>query len=147
MPLPRRPLRLHEVLSREEVERLIQNAASFLHRIWLLILYGTRIRREELVRLKVGDIDSGRMLIHIRQGKGRKDRDVMLGPRLLAELRDYWRRALPRPKTYLFPNKGGQQNGDSPMQAKSFVVGAVAPIRSYLISVCMVRRGFASENC
>jgi len=119
MPLPRRPLRLPEVLSREEVERLIQNAASSLHRIWLLILYGTGIRREELVRLKISDIDSGRMLIHIRQGKGRKDRDVRLSPRLLAELRDYWRRARRRSKTYLFPNKGSHQNGDSPMQAKS----------------------------
>jgi integrase/recombinase XerD len=119
MPRPKRPLRLPAVLSREEVERLIENAASSLHRIWLLILYGTGIRREELVRLKIGDIDSGRMLIHIRQGKGRKDRDVMLSPRLLAELREYWRRARPRSKTYLFPNKGSHQNGDSPMQAKS----------------------------
>jgi integrase/recombinase XerD len=119
MPGPRRPSRLPEVLSQEEVERLIQNAASRLHRIWLLILYGTGIRREELVRLKVGDIDSSRMLIHVRQGKRRKDREVMLSPKLLAELREYWRQARPRPKTYLFPNKGRHQNGDVPMQAKS----------------------------
>jgi site-specific recombinase XerD len=119
MPFPRQPLRLPEVLSREEVERLIQNAASRLHRIWLLILYGTGIRREELVRLKIDDIDSGRMVIHVRQGKGRKDRDVMLSPKLLAELRDYWRRASPRSKIYLFPGKGRHQNGDVPMQAKS----------------------------
>lgn len=118
MPFPRQPLRLPEVLSREEVERLIQNAASRLHRIWLLILYGTGIRREELVRLKIDDIDSGRMVIHVRQGKGRKDRDVMLSPKLLAELRDYWR-ASPRSKIYLFPGKGRHQNGDVPMQAKS----------------------------
>jgi integrase/recombinase XerD len=119
MPGPRRPSRLPEVLSQEEVERLIQNAASRLHRIWLLILYGTGIRREELVRLKVGDIDSSRMLIHVRQGKGRKNREIMLSPKLLAELREYWRQARPRPKTYLFPNKGRHQNGDVPMQAKS----------------------------
>lgn len=92
---------------------------SPLHRIWLLILYATGIRREELVHLKIADIDSGRMLIHIRQGKGRKDRDVMLSPRLLDELRAYWRQADPRPKTYLFPGKGRHQNGDAPMQAKS----------------------------
>jgi len=119
IPGPRRPLRLPEVLSQEEVERLIQNAASRLHRIWLLILYGTGIRREELVRLKAGDIDSSRMLIHVRQGKGRKDREIMLSPKLLAELREYWRQARPRPKTYLFPSKGRHQNGDVPMQAKS----------------------------
>jgi integrase/recombinase XerD len=118
-PVPKKPIRLPEVLSREEVERLLQCAASPLHRIWLLILYATGMRREELVRLQVGDIDSGRMLIHIRQGKGRKDRDVMLSPRLLDELRQYWRQAVPRPKTYLFPNKSRHQNGDVPMQAKS----------------------------
>jgi integrase/recombinase XerD len=119
LPGPRRPSRLPEVLSQEEVERPIQNAASRRHRIWLLILYGTGIRREELVRLKVGDIDSSRMLIHVRQGKGRKDREIMLSPKLLAELREYWRQARPRPKTYLFPGKGRQQDGDVPIQAKS----------------------------
>src|SRR5271167_2697689 len=66
MPVPKRPIRLPEVLSREEVERLIQSAASPLHRIWLLVLYATGIRREELVQLKVSDIDSERMLIRIR---------------------------------------------------------------------------------
>jgi site-specific recombinase XerD len=101
------------------VERLIQGARSPLHRAWLLILYATGMRREELVRLKVSDIDSGRMLIHIRQGKGRKDRDVMLSPRLLEELRDYWRRVQPKPKTYLFPSKDPHQKRDVPMQAKS----------------------------
>src|SRR5271169_5349298 len=115
MPVPKRPIRLPEVLSREEVERLIESAASPLHRIWLLILYGTGLRREELVRLKIGDIDSGRMVIHVRQGKGRKDRDVMLSPRLLQELRDYWRSANPKPKTYLFPGKGPHAGVDVPV--------------------------------
>ena len=119
MAMPKHPFRLPEVLSREEVERLIQGARSPLHRVWLLILYATGMRREELVRLKVSDIDSGRMLIHIRQGKGRKDRDVMLSPRLLEELRDYWRRVQPKPKTYLFPSKDPHQKRDVPMQAKS----------------------------
>jgi site-specific recombinase XerD len=119
MPMPKRPLRLPQILSREEVERLIQCAASPLHRIWLLILYGTGMRREELVRLQVGDIDSARMLIHIRQGKGKKDRDVMLSPRLLQELRDYWRRANPKPKTHLFPGKGPRPNVDVPIDSRS----------------------------
>jgi integrase/recombinase XerD len=119
LPVPRRPFRLPEVLSREEVERLIQSASSPLHRIWLLILYATGLRREELVRLKVDDIDSGRMVVHVRQGKGRKDRDVMLSPRLLQELRDYWRSANPKPKTYLFPGKGSHPNVDLPITSKS----------------------------
>ena len=119
MPVPKRPIRLPEVLSRKEVERLIQSAASPLHRIWLLVLYATGIRREELVQLKVSDIDSERMLIRIRQGKGKKDRNVMLSPRLLQELRNYWRAANPKPEIYLFPSKGTHPNGDVPITSKS----------------------------
>jgi integrase len=74
MACPKRPSRLPEILSREEVERLIECAASPLHRIWLLTLYATGMRREELVHLKIGDIDSARMLIHIGQGIEQTDR-------------------------------------------------------------------------
>ena len=119
MPAPKRPIRLPEVLSREEVERLIESAASPLHRIWLLVLYGTGVRREELIQLKIEDIDSGRMLIHIRQGKGKKDRKVMLSAKLLDELRGYWRSLDPKPKTYLFPSKATHRNDDAPMTSKS----------------------------
>ena len=119
VPIPKRPIRLPEVMSQEEVRRLLQCAGSRLHRIWLLMLYATGIRREELVRLKIGDIDSDRMLIHIRQGKGRKDRNVMLSPKLLQELRDYWRWANPKPKTYLFPGKGPHPNADVPIDSRS----------------------------
>jgi integrase/recombinase XerD len=119
MPAPKRPIRLPEILSQEEVERLIQCAGSPLHRIWLLTLYATGVRREELVQLQIGDIDSDRMLIRIRQGKGKKDRNVMLSPRLLQELRDYWRSAKPKPTTYLFPSKGAHPNADLPMTSKS----------------------------
>jgi site-specific recombinase XerD len=118
MPAPKTPIRLPEILSPEEVQRLIQSAASPLHRIWLMTLYATGVRREELVQLKVADIDSDRMVIHIRQGKRRKDRDLMLSPKLLAELRDYWRSANPKPKTYLFPSKDAP-NTDRPMSSKS----------------------------
>ena len=67
-----------------------------------MTLYGTGLRREELCRLKVEDVDSKRMVIHVRQGKGNKDRDVTLSPRLLEVLRDYWKWR--KPKTYLFPS-------------------------------------------
>src|SRR2546422_8643689 len=72
-PYPKRPIRLPDVLSREEVEQLINSADSPMHRMWLLTLYATGMRREELVQLKVSDIDSARMLIHIRKGKEKKD--------------------------------------------------------------------------
>ena len=113
MPAPKQPVLLPDILSREEVERLIQCADTPLHRVCILVLYATGVRREELVRLKVQDIDSARMLIHVRQGKGKKDRRVMLSPRLLAELRDYWRSANPKPQTYLFPSQAGK-NADRP---------------------------------
>jgi site-specific recombinase XerD len=122
MPAPKTPIRLPDILSREEVEQLIQCAESQLHRVCILVLYATGMRREELVRLKIEDLDSARMLIHIRQGKGKKDRDVMLSPRLLAELRNYWRSANPKPKTYLFPSQDARHNVDRPVSDKT--VGA-----------------------
>jgi integrase/recombinase XerD len=118
-PYPKRPVRLPDVLSRDEVQLLIDSADNSLHRIWLLTLYATGIRREELVQLKVADIDSARMLIHIHQGKGGQDRDVMLSPILLDELREYFRRMSPKPKTYLFPGGGRAHATDIPMSAKT----------------------------
>jgi len=118
-PYPKRPIRLPDVLSREEVQRLIESADSPLHRVWLVMLYATGLRREELVQLKVTDIDSARMLIHVHQGKGNEDRDIMLSPRLLEELRQYWRSTNFKPKTYLFPGGGRAHATDVPMSAKS----------------------------
>ena len=99
---PKRPERLPVVLSEEEVARLIESAITSYHRVILMTLYGTGLRREELCRLKVSDIDSQRMVVHVRQGKGNKDRDVTLSQRLLEVLRAYWKWR--KPKTYLFPS-------------------------------------------
>jgi site-specific recombinase XerD len=99
---PKRPERLPVILSEEEVARLIESAATSYHRVILMTLYGAGLRREELCRLKVTDVDSRRMVLHVRQGKGRKDRDITLSPRLLEVLRDYWKWR--KPKTYLFPS-------------------------------------------
>jgi integrase/recombinase XerD len=67
---PKRPERLPVILSEEEVARLIESASTSYHRVILMTLYGTGLRREELCRLKVTDVDSQRMVIHVRQGKG-----------------------------------------------------------------------------
>jgi len=99
---PKRRERLPVILSEEEVARLIESACSSYHRVILMTLYGTGLRREELSRLKLTDVDSQRMVIHVRQGKGNKDRDVTLSPRLLEVLRAYWRWR--KPKVYLFPS-------------------------------------------
>jgi site-specific recombinase XerD len=95
--------RTPRVLSPDEVARLIEAAGNLQARVILMALYSTGMRRSELVHLRVEDIDSERMVIHIRQGKGGKDRDVPLCPRLLATLREYWR--WKKPKTWLFPGQ------------------------------------------
>src|SRR3954469_15722503 len=82
----------------------------------LMTLYSTGIRRAELCHLQVADIDSVRMLIHIRHGKRNRDRDVPLSPKLLETLREYWR-WIP-PKTYLFPGTKDGWRADKPITPK-----------------------------
>ena len=101
-PYPKRRTRLPVILSREEVARLIESASNPFHRTILMTLYATGVRRAELARLKLTDIDTERMVLHIRNGKGRKDRDVVLSPHLLTELRQHYRRLAPKPATWLF---------------------------------------------
>ena len=104
IPVPKAQRKLPCVLSPEQVTRLIDSAVTLRDRALLMILYSTGMRRAELCHLQVADIDSERMVIHIRQGKGRQDRDVPLSPTLLDTLREYWR--WKKPKTYLFPGQG-----------------------------------------
>ena len=92
-PYPKKVRHLPQVLSQEEVARLIDAAESPFHRILLMTLYATGARRAEAAHLKIGDIDSQRMVVHIRGGKGGLDRDVMLSPKLLAALRALLARA------------------------------------------------------
>jgi site-specific recombinase XerD len=114
---PNTPRKLPVVLSPEEVTRMIEAAPSLLHRTILMVLYGTGIRRTEASLLKVSDIDSGRMVIHIHQGKGSRDRDVPMTPKLLEALREYWR--WKRPKVYLFPSTSGHRGTEQPISDKT----------------------------
>jgi len=91
LPYPQDRRRLPTVLSREEVSRLINAAGTLFRRTLLMTLYGTGMRRAELARLKVSDIDSQRMIIRVVAGKGGKDRDLPLSPALLEILREHWR--------------------------------------------------------
>ena len=113
---PKRPERLPTVLSQEEVAQLIDSANNLLDYAMLMTLYATGMRRAELTRLKAEDIDSQRMIIHIRQGKGNRDRDVPLTPKLLKTLREYWRWM--KPTTYLFPGMVGNWRADKPLTPK-----------------------------
>jgi integrase/recombinase XerD len=116
-PYPKKRKRLPLILSREEVDRLIESALTPFHRTILMTLYGTGARRAELANLRIADVDSERMVIHIRGGKGRKDRDIMLGPNLLEELRQHYRRLRRKPVEWLFPG-GRWHTADSPMDDK-----------------------------
>jgi integrase/recombinase XerD len=102
IPYPKIPERLPTVLSPDEVRQLIDAAGNLFHRAILMTLYSTGMRRDELLHLKVEDIDSQRMVIRIRQGKGGKERDVPLSKTLLETLREYWRWR--KPQTFLFPS-------------------------------------------
>ncbi len=116
VPYPRASRRLPIILTREEAIRLIECASNLFHRAMLITIYSTGMRRAELCNLKVEDIDSTRMIIHIRQGKGGKDRDVPLSPKTLETLREYWRWM--RPKTYMFPGTINGSRADKPITPK-----------------------------
>jgi integrase/recombinase XerD len=96
--------RLPQPLGRSEVARLIEQTRNVKHRVLLMTCYATGLRVSELARLKLADIHADRMLIRVDQGKGRKDRYTLLSPRLLSELRGYWR--IERPHGWLFLNRG-----------------------------------------
>lgn len=105
--IPRkRRKRLPEPLSRDEVWRLFDATTNCKHRAMLMTAYGAGLRVSEVVKLKINDIHSDRMMILVRHGKGGKDRYTILSARLLQELRSYWR--LYRPADWLFVNQVGR---------------------------------------
>jgi integrase/recombinase XerD len=117
-PYPKWVFRLPTILSQEEVTQLIDAALTPYHRTVLMTLYATGVRRNELTHLRVSDIDSQRMVVRIEGGKGRKDRDVMLSPKLLEELRAHWRRLQRKPSSWLFPGNRDHR-GDQPIDTKT----------------------------
>jgi site-specific recombinase XerD len=116
-PYPKKAVHLPTILSQEEVARLIDAASTLYHRTLLMTLYATGVRRAELAHLKIRDIDSQRMVIHVQGGKGRKDRDVMLSPKLLEALREHWRGLPRKPSAWLFPGNRWH-TGDTPIDTK-----------------------------
>jgi len=122
LPRCRVPHQLPVVLSAIEVQEFFQHVCTIRYRAALMTAYGGGLRVSEVVALKVGDIDSKRMLIRVRQGKGKKDRYAMLSPRLLEVLRCWWRSRRPAgqrqntsPEDWLFPGwrKGHHMNTES----------------------------------
>ena len=101
----RKQYREPDVLSGSEVERLLEASVDLKHRAIFMLLYGAGLRVEELLALTVSDIDSQRMVVHVRNTKNRHDRIVPLSPRMLQALREYWKARRPK-DTLLFPGRG-----------------------------------------
>ena len=143
-PRVRRPDKLPLVLSQEEVSRFLEHVGCLKHRAALMLCYGAGLRISEAVAVKVDDIDSPRKLIRIVQGKGRKDRYVMLSPRLLAVLRVYYRAARPG-KQYLFPSwRKGQHMTSSALSQACRDAARTSGIRKR-ITAHTLRHSFATH--
>lgn len=110
---PRKERKLPHVLSKEEIKMIIESPRNLKHRAMLSLIYGCGLRRGELLNLRPTDIDSKRKLVSIYQGKGKKDRLVPIGDRLIELMREYYKAY--RPKTYLFEG----QNAGEPYTATS----------------------------
>lgn len=146
-PYPKTPQRLPSILSVEEMGRLIEAADGLYHRTMLMMLYSTGMRSAELLQLQVADIDSRRMLIHVRHGKGGRDRYVPLSPTLLATLRVYYRWM--RPQTWLFPGTVHNWRADKPITKRvlwdAVVVAAKRAGLRKRVSPHVLRHSYASH--
>jgi site-specific recombinase XerD len=120
VPAPKQPQKLPEILSREEVWRLLAAPPHPRHRLLLTTVYAAGLRVSEAIALKVADIDADRMTIRIEQGKGAKDRYVALAARLLQDLRAYWKSA--PPGVWLFANRQGTRPIDITVAQKIYTM-------------------------
>lgn len=126
LPYPREYKRFPSIVSKDEVTRLINASGNLFRRALLMTLYGTGMRRSEVARIKISDIDSQRMIIRVVKGKGSKDRDLPLSPALLETLREYWRWR--KPKLYLFPSRY-QRQADQPISDKTLWIACTDAAR------------------
>jgi len=139
----RQPGKLPVVLSPEEVARLLNAAPGLKYKAALSVAYGAGLRAAEVVSLKVCDIDSKRMIIRVEQGKGHKDRNVMLSPSLLELLRTWWRAA--RPQGWLFPGRNQVQPMTTRQLNRACHAAAEAAGIERNVSLHTLRHSFATH--
>jgi integrase len=131
---PKQPKKLPVVLSPDEVTRVFAAVASLKHRVLLMTAYAAGLRVSEVAALRVDDVDSQRMVLRVRQASGRKDRYVMLSPRLLVVLREYWKTT--RPTDWLFPGEiPGRSLTEGSIQRVCVNAGRAASSGSDLFSI------------
>ena len=140
---PRRGRPLPLVLSKAEVKQVLGSIHNDKHRMLLQLIYSAGLRLNEGTHLKVTDIDSQRMTIHVQSGKGNKDRYTLLSKVALEDLREYWKRF--RPRTWLFPGRHADQPiGDSSIQKAFQRAREKAGIRKE-VTVHTLRHSFATH--
>ena len=143
IPYARKRRQLPVILSADEVARFLSAVPSLKHRTALMTAYAAGLRVSEVVHLKLTDIDSSRMLIRVEQGKGGRDRYIMLSPQLLVVLRGYWREA--RPLRWLFPGQDESRPLDASVLQWACRNARAAAKLGKSITVHTLRHSFATH--
>lgn len=139
----RAPQRVPVTLSPEEVMRLLRAVPGVRERAAMEIAYAAGLRLSEVLRLKLSDIDSQRMILRVEQGKGKKDRNVMLSPALLQTLRIYWKQC--RPRVWLFPGHGGKRPLHATLLQRAFRQAKDQARITKPVSFHSLRHSFATQ--
>jgi site-specific recombinase XerD len=143
IPRPKQSQRVPEILSGDEVARLLDSPPNPKHRLLLATIYAAGLRVSEAVRLKVADVDRGRMTLRVEQGKGRKDRVLPLSRRLLKQMETYWQEHPPR--LWLFPNRRDTRSIDVTMAQKVFMMAKLRTGISKRGGIHSLRHAFATH--
>jgi site-specific recombinase XerD len=143
VPAPRQPQKLPEILSREEIGRLLNACTRVRDRLLLATTYAAGLRVSEVVNLKVSDLDADRLTVRVAQGKGAVDRYVPLSPRLLQDWRIYWQTS--RPGLWLFPNRAGTRPIDMTVAQKVYTLTKLRAGISKQGGIHALRHAFATH--
>jgi site-specific recombinase XerD len=143
LPRPKKEKKLPSILSQEEVLTIFETVENKKHRTLLRLIYSAGLRVGEAVRLKIADIDSQRTLIHIKGGKGKKDRVTLLSDTILQELRDYYKEY--NPKNFLFPGSEGRSHLAERSIQNVFQKAVVASGIRKSVSIHSLRHSFATH--